>query len=165
MRRKAIAIAVSAAAVLTLAGCSSGHAGPTIEWKASAACRSPSSVGATADLSQAAFTVKSATSETPANGCSYLASGGKTELNVDVIPGTPSNSVQFGDAAALTTKKLPQLGSGAEAVSSATFCTLLAPATGGNTIQIQVEGADLTAACGRLTNLLNEFATQTTSAS
>ena len=134
-------------------------------WKASAACASPGALGTAAQLPEAGFTVKSATAETPANGCSYLGNGGKTELNVDIIPGPPSSSVQFGSAAALTTKKLPAFGSGAETVASSTFCTLIAPASGGNTIQIQIEGAALTAPCARLTEVLSMFATKTTATS
>lgn len=165
MRRAFAIAATAAAAVLALTGCTtSSHAGGTV-WTAASSCATTSTVAATSTLSGVQFSVKNATAESPkSTGCSYLATGGTSQLNVEVQPGAPSE-VQFGSAAPHTTTNLPKLGNGAESVTSAEFCALIVPASGGNTIQLQLIGSknDLAVPCTRMPQLLDLFATSATS--
>lgn len=109
-----------------------------------------------------AFSAKTARPETlTTSGCSYVTAAKTAQINVETDPGSPAQVV-FGSAANLRITPLPKLGSGAESAVSATFCALVVPERGGNTIQVEVIGnsaAPVAAPCKDLTQLAKQFAT------
>ncbi|MFC4245145.1 hypothetical protein ACFOYW_17390 [Gryllotalpicola reticulitermitis] len=158
------AIAAGAVLVLALAGCTS-TARSDAGWVPKPHCPTPAALAAASALPSLKFAAHTSQPETlTKTGCAYLAGDNATRLDVERDPGPPSE-IAFGTAAHLTITQKPKLGPGAETARSSSFRALIAPASGGATLQIQVIASgdtDIASACRQLTTLLPQFATRRT---